>query len=198
MVSVVETTDRYGRYITDIVVSKLDSTGPGSPHLIASRFFKSLTARQLPELFVIRCVRVLWPSENNDEKFMVLLTDSAAYMLRAGASLKVISTFDEEDAVSIREAKVATSSSSVVSDLAHVKPASVAKLANALVVLSSTAEDGEIEVRISVGYNMLQRLLSMTGWARIQSPCFQGNYDEFSRDTSLVNLTHILAASFNS
>nr|CAD7596115.1 unnamed protein product [Timema genevievae] len=30
-------------------------------------------------------------------------------------------------------------------------PASVAKLANALVVLSSTAEDGEIEVRISVG-----------------------------------------------
>nr|CAD7433507.1 unnamed protein product [Timema monikensis] len=30
-------------------------------------------------------------------------------------------------------------------------PASVAKLANALVVFSSTAEDGEIEVRISVG-----------------------------------------------
>nr|CAD7269230.1 unnamed protein product [Timema shepardi] len=71
--SVVETTDRCGRYIANIVVSKLDSTGPSSPHLIASRV------------------------------------------------LEVISTFDEEDAVSIREAKVATSSSSVVSDLAHVR-----------------------------------------------------------------------------
>nr|CAD7393650.1 unnamed protein product [Timema cristinae] len=30
-----------------------------------------------------------------------------------------------------------------------LRPASVAQLANALVVLSSTAEDGEIEVRIS-------------------------------------------------
>nr|CAD7201447.1 unnamed protein product [Timema douglasi] len=77
--SVDETTDRCGRYITNIVVGKLDSTGPSSPRL------KSLTARQLPELFVILC------------------------------------TFDEEDAVSIREAKVATSSSSVVSDMVNVK-----------------------------------------------------------------------------
>nr|CAD7578772.1 unnamed protein product [Timema californicum] len=49
---------------------------------------KSLTARQLPELFSILCV---------------------------------IQTFDEEGAMSIREAKVATSSSTVVSDLAHIK-----------------------------------------------------------------------------
>nr|CAD7415329.1 unnamed protein product [Timema cristinae] len=34
---------------------------------------------------------------------------------------RVIQTFDVEDAVSIREAKIATSSSSVVSDLAYVK-----------------------------------------------------------------------------
>nr|CAD7462279.1 unnamed protein product [Timema tahoe] len=65
--SVDETTDRCGRYIA---VSKLDSIGPSSPHLIASR---------------------------------------------------VIQTFDEEDPVSIREAKIATSSSTVVSDLAYVK-----------------------------------------------------------------------------
>nr|CAD7438991.1 unnamed protein product [Timema bartmani] len=35
--SVDETTDRCGRYIANIVVGKLDSTGPSSPHLIASR-----------------------------------------------------------------------------------------------------------------------------------------------------------------
>nr|CAD7198991.1 unnamed protein product [Timema douglasi] len=38
-----------------------------------------------------------------------------------GLAQRVIQTFDEEDAVSIREAKVATSSSTVVSDLAYVK-----------------------------------------------------------------------------
>nr|CAD7463240.1 unnamed protein product [Timema tahoe] len=65
-----ETTDRCGRYIANIVVGKLDSTGPSSMHLITSR---------------------------------------------------VIQTFDEEDAVSIREAKIATSSSTAVSDLAYVK-----------------------------------------------------------------------------
>nr|CAD7201397.1 unnamed protein product [Timema douglasi] len=32
-----KTTDRYGRYIANIVVGKLDSSGPSSPHLIASR-----------------------------------------------------------------------------------------------------------------------------------------------------------------
>nr|CAD7198107.1 unnamed protein product [Timema douglasi] len=68
--SVDETTDRCGRYIANIVVGKLGSRGPSSPHLIAPR---------------------------------------------------VIQTFYEEYAVSIREAKVATTSSSVVSDLASVK-----------------------------------------------------------------------------
>nr|CAD7203708.1 unnamed protein product [Timema douglasi] len=37
------------------------------------------------------------------------------------ANIVVIQTFDEEDAVSIREEKVATSSSTVVSDLSYVK-----------------------------------------------------------------------------
>nr|CAD7202112.1 unnamed protein product [Timema douglasi] len=136
--SVDETTDRCGRYIANIVVGKLDSTGPSSPHLIASRVLEVANSSTIARV-VRDSLRVLWPSENNDEKLMVLLTDSAAYILKAGASLmvfyaklihvtclahavyRVIQTFDEEDAVSIREAKVATSSSSVVSDLAYVK-----------------------------------------------------------------------------
>nr|CAD7413969.1 unnamed protein product [Timema poppensis] len=71
--SVDETTDRCSSCIAYIVVGKLDSTEPSSPHLIASRV------------------------------------------------LEVIQTFDEEDAVSIKESKVATSSSTVVSDLSYVK-----------------------------------------------------------------------------
>nr|CAD7426479.1 unnamed protein product [Timema monikensis] len=35
---------------------------------------------------------VLWPSENNDERFSVLLTNSAAYMRKAAANLKVFYT----------------------------------------------------------------------------------------------------------
>nr|CAD7406923.1 unnamed protein product [Timema poppensis] len=81
--SVDETTDRCGRYIANIVVGKLDSTGPSSPRLIASRVLE--------------------------------VANSSTIIAR------VIQTSDEEDAVSIRETKVATSSSSVVSDLAYVK-----------------------------------------------------------------------------
>nr|CAD7264644.1 unnamed protein product [Timema shepardi] len=76
------------RYIANIVVGKLDSTGPSSPPLIASRVLEVTNSSTIAR--VIRdSLRVLWSSENNDEKFMVLLTDSAAYMLKAGASLKV-------------------------------------------------------------------------------------------------------------
>nr|CAD7413065.1 unnamed protein product [Timema poppensis] len=75
-------------YIANIVVSKLDSTGPSSLHLIASRVLKVANSSTIARV-VRDSLRVLWPSENNDEKFMVLLTDSAAYMLKAGASLKV-------------------------------------------------------------------------------------------------------------
>nr|CAD7392958.1 unnamed protein product [Timema cristinae] len=82
LASVDETTDCCGRYIADIVVGKLDSTGPSSLHLIASRVLE---------------------------------------VANSSTIAKVIQTFDEEDAVSIREAKVATSSSTVVSDLAYVK-----------------------------------------------------------------------------
>nr|CAD7198409.1 unnamed protein product [Timema douglasi] len=149
--SVDETADRCARYIANIVVGKLDSTGPSSPHLIASRVLEVANSSTIAT--VVRdslLTGVLWPSENNDGKFMVLLTDSAAYMLKAGASLKVfypkpihitclahgvhrvaenihaqfpnmndvIQTFDEEADVSIREAKVATSSST---NLAYVK-----------------------------------------------------------------------------
>nr|CAD7434727.1 unnamed protein product [Timema monikensis] len=80
--SVYETTDRCGRYIANIVVGKVDSTGPSSPHLIASRVLE---------------------------------------VANSSTIAREIQTFDVEDAVSIREAKVATSSSTVVSDLANVK-----------------------------------------------------------------------------
>nr|CAD7260728.1 unnamed protein product [Timema shepardi] len=79
--SVDETTDRCGRYITNIVVGKLDSIGPSSPHLIASRVLEVA----------------------NNSAIARVVRDSL------------------QDAVSIREAKVATSSSTVVSDLTYVK-----------------------------------------------------------------------------
>nr|CAD7432249.1 unnamed protein product [Timema monikensis] len=76
------TPDCCGRYIANIVVGKLDSTGPSSPHLIASRVLEVANSSTIS---------------------------------------RVIQTSDEEDVVSIRESKVATSSSTVMSDLADVK-----------------------------------------------------------------------------
>nr|CAD7405772.1 unnamed protein product [Timema cristinae] len=52
-------------------------------------WFNSLSLTDV-EIRIVYHSGVLWPSENNDEKFMVLLTDSAAYMLKAGASLKFV------------------------------------------------------------------------------------------------------------
>nr|CAD7602615.1 unnamed protein product [Timema genevievae] len=86
--SVDETTDRCVRNITNIVAGKLDTTGPSSPHLIASRVLEGTNSSTIARV-VRDSLRVLWPSENNDEKFMALLTDSVAYMLNAGASLKL-------------------------------------------------------------------------------------------------------------
>nr|CAD7572781.1 unnamed protein product [Timema californicum] len=44
---------------------------------------------------------------------------------------------------------------------------------------------------MSPSNNILQDLLTITGWALIQSPCFKGNYDEYGRGTSMATLTHV-------
>nr|CAD7581744.1 unnamed protein product [Timema californicum] len=74
-------------------------------------------------------LRVQCPSEINNERFSVLLTNSATYMLKAAKNLKVfyaklihvVQTFDEEQAVAIIEANAAISCSSITTDLAYVK-----------------------------------------------------------------------------
>nr|CAD7577841.1 unnamed protein product [Timema californicum] len=83
-----ETTDHCGIYIANIVVGKLDSTRPSSPHLIASRVLEGTNSSTIAR--VSRdSLRVMWPSANNDENFMVFLTNIAAYMLITEASLKI-------------------------------------------------------------------------------------------------------------
>nr|CAD7405202.1 unnamed protein product [Timema cristinae] len=65
-----------------------------------------------------------------------------------------------------------------------MSPASVAKLANALVVLSSTAEDGEIEVRISVGMLLQQATFS----SRREGFCHNSPYSPNSGYSQMVTL----------
>nr|CAD7412811.1 unnamed protein product [Timema poppensis] len=76
-----EITDRC-RYIANIVVSKIDSTGPSSPHLIASRVLEVANSST-----IARSALTMYYADHMDK------------------IQRVIQTFDEEDAVSIREGK---------------------------------------------------------------------------------------------
>nr|CAD7428770.1 unnamed protein product [Timema monikensis] len=86
-----EPTNRCGRYVANVAVGKLDSTGRGKPHLVVSKMLEATNSSTIA-IVVCDALRVLWPSENDDERSLVLLTDSAAYMLKAAESLKVFYT----------------------------------------------------------------------------------------------------------
>nr|CAD7196887.1 unnamed protein product [Timema douglasi] len=90
------------------------------------------------------------------------------------------------------------------------------KITKVMKKLVNMEEDKNPKKRIKIDIfrnNMLQHLISMTGWARIQypcfreenttnlltitgwaliqSPCFKGNYDEYGEGTSIATLTHV-------
>nr|CAD7405703.1 unnamed protein product [Timema poppensis] len=65
------------------------------------------------------------------------------------------------------------------------KPASVAKLANALVLLSSIAEDGEIEVRISVGKVELEEVNPHLRGGSVENHLGKATLNSPDRDSNL-------------
>lgn len=82
-----ETTDVTGCYIANIMVGKLCENQETQPHLLA--------CKELPETnhatiarFVNSALKILWPS-GGEEKLLLLVTDAAAYMLKAGRNLKI-------------------------------------------------------------------------------------------------------------
>nr|CAD7431670.1 unnamed protein product [Timema monikensis] len=129
-------TDRCGRYVANVVVVKLDSTGPGKPHLVVSKMLEATNSSTIA-IVVHHALR-------NQEKFLkapsrifpfkaalpntplpqqpVLRVGVHDFMLRCTTQITwVVQTFDEEQTVAITESNAAISCSSVIADLAYVK-----------------------------------------------------------------------------
>ncbi|CAL8076763.1 unnamed protein product [Orchesella dallaii] len=88
--SIDETTDATSRYVANVLVGALSKDGPSKPHLLMSRELQVTNNSTITQL-VLDALVLLWPGQRNEEisrKFVVFLTDAAAYMLRAGRNLK--------------------------------------------------------------------------------------------------------------
>lgn len=87
-IGVDETTDAVGCYIANLIVGKLDSENPAKPYLIYCKPLEQ-TNHSTVARFINDGLKVLWPNGVKEEKVLLLYTDAAAYMLKAGNSLNV-------------------------------------------------------------------------------------------------------------
>lgn len=87
-ISVDETTDVLGRYVANLIIGKLSADAPSKSYLIASKVLERTNHSTIAR-FVNDGLKVLWPGGVQEEKVLVLYTDSAAYMLKAASALKV-------------------------------------------------------------------------------------------------------------
>lgn len=87
-IAVDETTDVKGRYVANLVIGKLDGEESPTPFLISSKVLEH-TNHATVARFVNDGLKVLWPEGVQEDKVLVLYSDAAAYMLKAGTALRV-------------------------------------------------------------------------------------------------------------
>lgn len=87
-ISVDETTDSMGRQVANLIVGKLCDENTTKPHLLACKILEKTNNATIAR-FVNSGIKILWPNGNFEEKVLLLITDAAAYMLKAGMNLKV-------------------------------------------------------------------------------------------------------------
>lgn len=71
-----------------VVVGKLDPQGPSKPHLLVCRQLQATNNSTIARL-VNDAMTLLWPSGIQYEKVILLVSDAAPYMLKAGRNLGV-------------------------------------------------------------------------------------------------------------
>lgn len=83
-----ETTDINGSYIANLLVGVLNEQNPSKPFLISCKKLDK-TNHSTISRFVNDSLRILWPHGGNDEKVLLLCSDAAPYMIKAGKTLNV-------------------------------------------------------------------------------------------------------------
>uniref|UniRef100_UPI00358E2E52 transcription factor 19 isoform X1 n=1 Tax=Myxine glutinosa TaxID=7769 RepID=UPI00358E2E52 len=84
--SVDETTDSAGRYVANIIAGRLSKEGYFRPHLVQCMFLEKTNSGEIVRA-VNDTLRYLWP-DFKPECLKVLVSDAAAYMIKAGHALK--------------------------------------------------------------------------------------------------------------
>ncbi|KAJ4442676.1 hypothetical protein ANN_04265 [Periplaneta americana] len=87
-VSVDETTDETGRFVAHVVVGTLSPDGPGEKFLLTAEVLDKVNHASIVTLFE-NSMSLLWPDGVKRENILLLVTDSAAYMMKAGRQIKL-------------------------------------------------------------------------------------------------------------
>lgn len=88
-VSVDETTDSEGRFVTNIVVGALSKEQPTTPYLLNVGQLE-VTNNTTVTQFVIDSMKLLWPDGIRYNNVLLMVTDAASYMIKSGTTLKGI------------------------------------------------------------------------------------------------------------
>jgi hypothetical protein len=88
-VSVDETTDVEGRNICNFIVGTLHAENVGKSFVLNCECLAPVNHATIAQFFT-NSLQILWPQELQYNKVLLLLTDGAPYMIKAGKGLKVI------------------------------------------------------------------------------------------------------------
>ncbi|KAJ4442720.1 hypothetical protein ANN_04311 [Periplaneta americana] len=87
-VSVDETTDETGRFVAHVVLGTLSPDGPGEKFLLTAEVLDKVNHASIVTLFE-NSMSLLWPDGVKHENILLLVTDGAAYMMKAGRQIKL-------------------------------------------------------------------------------------------------------------
>lgn len=88
-ISVDETTDACGRFMVHVIVGKLSHEEAGQGHLILCKEVEKTNNSTIVRS-VQEALSTLWLGISSEDRVRAFVTDSAAYMLKAGECLKVL------------------------------------------------------------------------------------------------------------
>ncbi|VVC33355.1 Ribonuclease H-like domain [Cinara cedri] len=83
-----ETTDINGSYIANLLVGVLNEQNASKPFLISCKKLDKINHSTISR-FVNDSLRILWSRGGNDEKVLILCSDAAPYIIKAGKTLNV-------------------------------------------------------------------------------------------------------------
>ncbi|KAL4119073.1 hypothetical protein QTP88_011940 [Uroleucon formosanum] len=86
-VSIDETTDSEGRYVTNVIIGTLNTDAPGKTYLLTTEVLEKANNSTIVKLFD-HSMFVLWPNGIRYDDVLLFVTDAAPYMVKAGQTLQ--------------------------------------------------------------------------------------------------------------